>query len=287
MFKKVIPLLCLLVLLICSTGCRTTTGAHLNWYPGTARPTNEVGLLKLQHDLFNGRCELVWKVDGVSIRKGAAGLENYAIFNNTGELELLPGTHTLEASYLANIPSQPHAEGDFEINFDCEAGHTYYLYAAPIANSKEFPHQLDLLLHVKFYLTAWIVDEQTGQVIAGRRFSKYFIIDDALTKVGSPQRGNRVTPDFLPQDILECEVAFQVDDPAKNASELKPDDVVFNWYADGQLKFTTSYSRHLFDGTTTTLSVQKPAFALGTGQCKVEVLIHGEKIASHDFKITR
>lgn len=287
MFKNVIPLICLLALSIYSTGCRTT-GAHLNWYSGTAHPTNEVGLLKLQHDFPNGRREIVWSVDGVRIWKGAGGLGKYALFNNTGEIEFLPGTHTLELSYIADIPSRSYSTTNFEINFDCQAGHTYDLYAAPIANSEEFPHKLDLLLHVRFYLAVWIVDEQTEQVVAGKRLSKYFIINDALTKAGSPQRGHRVSaPDFLPQDVLECDVGFEVDDPAKNASELKPNDVVFNWYADGQLKFTTSYDQHLLDGKTTELSVQKPAFALGTGQCKVEVLINGEKIASHDFQITR
>jgi len=275
-FRKAAFASTLLCLMLFQTGCRTT-GEHVNWYPGPPRGTNEIGLVKFQHDFLYGRAVFLQRIDNARFGMGHP-------YNNTRQIELLPGLHDLELSYFDGN-SGAQSVDNFSINFNCQGGHVYDLFAAPIQNSKEFPAKFGLL-HETFYLATWIIDEQTEAVVAGNRFTKYFIVNNGVTSLGTGQRGHRMlTATFTPQEVIRCFVEMQVDDPIK---DLGPHDVVFNWYSGSTLLEVTTNETFSFDGMTTKFSSQKkPASTLGLGHFRVDVIIKGETVTSQEFSISQ
>lgn len=156
------PLFALMIMavVIAVTGC-STTGKHLAWYDGPAKATNEVSLLKIQRSFPFGRSVLVWTIDGKSISKGRQ-------FNNTREVELLPGTHTVGVVYVSGSTRPPTKS--LPVTFTGQSGHTYALHMAPVeeglgSNLKK------ATFGGAFFVTAWIIDESNGEVVAGERRS--------------------------------------------------------------------------------------------------------------------
>src|SRR5207248_1722065 len=74
------------------SGCRST-GKHLQWYPGPGRRTNEVALVDVQRSFLYASA-FVETIDGKSVTGG-----HWYVRNNSTEIELLPGTHTLGVAY--------------------------------------------------------------------------------------------------------------------------------------------------------------------------------------------
>src|SRR5438874_8510840 len=81
--------ICFCVLL---SGCRST-GKHLQWYAAPARGTNEVAVVAVQRS-FVYASAFVETIDGKSVTGG-----HWYVRNNSREIELLPGTHTLGVAY--------------------------------------------------------------------------------------------------------------------------------------------------------------------------------------------
>jgi len=254
-------------------GCRTT-GEHINWYQGPQRATNEVGLLKLPHDLVNGHTVFVHTIDGTNLSK------TFTV-NNTTQIELLPGNHTVGLWFLCG---NWHSLSECKISFNCEGGHVYGAYISPTQISK---HAMDVkdFWGGKCLLTAWIVDGQTEQVVAGHRDTKYFFANGSLTGYRNSGKGNRLPPAaFAPQDMVGFELSVQVDDLV---NQLKASDVAFKWYSDTSLVSESSGGEcsFSFDGSLNIVRLRKQAFTLGLGHFKIIALIEGEEVASQDFDI--
>jgi hypothetical protein len=272
------------------TGCRTT-GEHINWYQGQPRPTNEVSLVKFQRDPLTHRTVLIWKVDGTDISKRPDLVDSHETvgINNTTQMELLPGMHTLELAYardneqsIQNIP----------INLNCQAGHVYDAFVTRIYNDKDHPDRFHLFSlkygfdSETFYLAAWIVDEQTDEVVAGERYSKYYFLKNDVIGLGkSVQRGKQTLADtFTPTETIIYSIEMEVDDPKK---DLTTHDIAFKWYNGSRLTSDSSDGQYSFssDGVSYHLRTEKPASILGVGHLRVEVLIGGDIVASREFEI--
>jgi len=142
-------------------GC-STTGRHVQWYPGPPLSTNETALLKIQRD-FGGVNVPVNKINGEPLTKGKKGVGNTA-----KEIALLPGTYELSISYFCPGPNgDSQSTSDVLITLSAEAGKIYQLRAAH--EEITFGKSLELeLVGGKYAWTAWILDTGTGKVVAGR-----------------------------------------------------------------------------------------------------------------------
>ena len=263
----------LLVSLFFLTGCGTT-GNHIHSYPGPQRMTNEVSLVKFQDDSINGRFVAVRGIDGTK----------FSVFtiNNTEQIELLPGSHALE---LGSRILDAQSTKNIKMNLNCEAGHNYDFYVAPLKIGKEKSERPDIFLGESFHGTIWAVDEQTGKVVAGQRFTKYYFTNIRLFSRGDAQKGHRTfIPTFSPVDVLYLNLDAQVDDPI---NQLEKHDITLHWYKDSQLlpDSNDEQSSFSFDGTLNKLSLKKRASTFGQGHFKAEVLVKGEKVTSLEFDI--
>ena len=161
MTKKSLYLLFLVGVNFVLVGCKTT-GQHINFYQGQPRSTNEVALVKFQHDspfALAGATAVVWNVDGTNLHK-------IFVSNNTHEIAFLPGTHTILLKYLGKN-SVPFS-ASCQISFRCESNHIYHVYLEPIPIGMATSLK-KAIFGGKFQVTAWVVDEQTKEVIVGRR----------------------------------------------------------------------------------------------------------------------
>jgi hypothetical protein len=278
---RMMAALILLGISLLLTGCGTTS-EHINWYQGQMRATNEIGLIKFWRSFpYDGPNVFVFSIDGTNISKGFT-------VNNTKEVELLPGMHTLGLRFICEFQDDIMSSvSNCLISFNCESGHVYDAYMSPFPTGKEFWNKIGFW-GGRFYLTAWIVDEQTEEVVAGRRFTKYFFTTSGLTSLGNvqkEQRGHRTTlPTFAPQDVIIFDVEVPVDDPVK---KLDMRNVVVRWYAGSSFISDPSNEQYSlsFDGTNNKLHLQRKASTLGIGHFKVIVLIEGEEVASQEFDV--
>jgi len=265
-------------------GCRSTN-EQIRWYPGPPRPTNSVGLLVVPHNYMNGPSALVIGVDGTQIskRSGQNSARNFPLGLNPARIELLPGSHTLELAYLDGAM---YSVANILVCFNCEAGHDYYLYTAPIQNNIEYPEKWGLIRGNSGYLTTWIVDEQTGLIVAGHRFSKYLIVSSGVTRLNADEKANHAsTTTFKLQDRVRFYLALQINDPIK---ELPKGDVVFKLYSGSKLiadlgeePYSYAMNRDL-----TTIFFERRASYFGVGRYRLQVLCQGVEITSQLFEIT-
>ena len=138
-------------------GCGTT-GRHVQWYAGAPMGTNNVARLKIQRD-FGGINLMVDDIDGLPLNHG-----KWYVGNNTREIELLPGRHYLMVSY--DDSNGGRSMGDARIGFPAEAGKTYQMRGAP--EEKSYGTEMRLaFLGGQFVWTLWILDVETGKVVAG------------------------------------------------------------------------------------------------------------------------
>lgn len=265
------------------TGCHTT-GENLNWYSGPSRATNEIGVVKFLHDDRDLRYVTLETVDGRAIRTGVEGDRlRLGVLNNTTQINLLPGTHTLGLWYTFR---EWVSLSEFPVTFTCQGGHVYDAYMAAVPSIPVTSKLREFLVGQRQYLAAWIMDEATGEVVAGRRFTKYMIVANSVTSLANNQNGKRISMNtFQPQDTIRFYTKLQVDDLSK---QVAPGDVAFNWYAGSQLITEADHDKHSvsFDGVNNTLVSDRPAVALGLGKFKVDLLIHGEQVASQDFTVS-
>ena len=149
-------------LAILSTGCASTP-KYLRWYDGPPLESQKVAVVKIHQDPWHS-CALVEAIDGAPIRK-AKGPE----FNNTETLELLPGKHQLEVSYLDS--NGGHSISDATIEFTSEEGHSYELFVAP-ENRTSGQVLGSMFFGGKFHWTAWIIDCESKKVVAGEKWEQ-------------------------------------------------------------------------------------------------------------------
>jgi hypothetical protein len=155
MVKALFSALCGLA--IFSSGCATPN--HARWYEGSPRRTNEVALLKLYEDPLHYDT-FIEVIDETPIRKRFD-----CAFNNTEEVELLPGEHSLEVSYTDTKGG--HSISNGRLTLFCEAGHVYELFAA--SEKRSFPKVLSTMIFGgKYGWTMWIVDDKNKKVVAGQ-----------------------------------------------------------------------------------------------------------------------
>jgi hypothetical protein len=198
--------------------------------------------------------------------------------------------HTLELYFTCQFGDQTmFSLSNCVISFNCQGGHVYDAYMSPVPNSEKFRNNFHLGGET-FDLATWIIDEQTEEVVAGQRFTKYFFTDSSLTSLESVQKekeGHRTTsPTFEPQDVVIFDVNVLVDDPVK---KLDMRNVVFRWYAGSNLTTNNSSNEQCslsFDGKSNNLRLQRKASTLGLGHFKVVALIEGEEVASQEFDVS-
>jgi len=132
------------------TGCATY---HVRWYDGPPRGTNEVALVKAQFE-FMGEVAQIKSVDGTK-RSETWGYPH--------EIELLPGEHTIGVGYYAAGAESTSA---IKLTFTCQAGHVYELHVARI--NEGFSNTVGAALGGSGHYTAWIIDSDTKEVLAGK-----------------------------------------------------------------------------------------------------------------------
>jgi len=275
--RKVAPVVALLGMFLLGTGCQTTS-RHLDWYQGPQRATNEVGLLKLPCNPLYGYSLFAQTIDGTNIVKGMA-------INNANQIELLPGNHTVGLLFFAGYWQ---SDSEYRISFDCEAGHVYGAFMSPTQISRHDMDVKDFLGGIrgdKCLLTAWIVDGQTGRVVAGHRDTKYFISTGCMTGYRNRGKGNRLaTHEYAPQDMVGFDLSVLVDDLADH---LKPGEVVIKWYAGDEIVAEShgEDASFTFDHGLNTIRLKKNASSLGWGHFKVSAFIEGEEVASQEFQV--
>jgi hypothetical protein len=272
MLRKLILVTALLASLSLLTGCGTT-GDHIQSYPGPQRTASEVSLVNFQRDSINNRSVVVSGIDGTKFSMFA--------LNNTEQIELLPGPHVLE---LRTCILDSRSTKDIKMSLNCEAGHNYNFYVTPIKGEVE-SQRPNILLGGSFYGTIWAVDEQTEEVVAGHRFTKYYFTNIRLFSLGDGQKGHRtVTPTFSPADVLYLNLDVQVDDPV---NQLEKHDITLQWYKDSQLlpESNDDQSSFSFDGTLNKLSLKRRPLTFGQGHFRLEVLVKGEKATSEEFDV--
>jgi hypothetical protein len=143
----------ILLILSHSTAC-TVRPQIVRAYPGPARPREHLATVKAMDEgfQFGGGVKMhVEKVDGVFL--DPSHLSTY-------EVELLPGTRTLEVSFerMGNAKSV----SNLRLVFEAEAGHVYEVRGT----DKQSESILDQFAGRGLW-TAWIVDLNNGAVVAG------------------------------------------------------------------------------------------------------------------------
>ena len=275
--RKVIFLAALLVISLLGSGCRTT-GKHLNWYQGSQRATNEVALLKLPRNPMSGYSLIIDTIDGTNVSK-------IFTINNTTQIELLPGKHTIGVFFMAG---NWRSVTDIKISFDCEASHVYGVFVSPTQISRHGMEVKDFLGGIwggKCLLTAWIVDGNTKKVVAGQRDTKYFLSSGCMVGCRNNGKGNRLTsPEYALQGIVKFELTVLVDDLV---NQLKAGDVQFKWYSGDKLVAETRGEECFFsfNGVLNTVRLGKNASTFGLGHFKVIAFIEGEEVASGEFNV--
>jgi hypothetical protein len=141
---------------VLSSGC-SNTGKHVRWYAEPPRDPHEVALLTVHRSTFYASA-VVDTIDGESLRKGRRLSRN-----NTLEIELLPGPHTLGVAYFEG---STYSISNAPLTATFQAGHSYDLRVAPI--------DMGLARTLAFaafggrgWWTAWITDLNTKEVVAG------------------------------------------------------------------------------------------------------------------------
>ncbi len=146
-------------------GC-SSTGKHIRWYEGASLGSSEVAVLRIQRGLFQYSA-FVEAIDGKSIRKleHIASKEGATLDrNNTEEIELLPGIHSVEFGYYGG---HAHSVSNAMLVVDFKAGRTYELHAARI--DEGFMREFSKTLAGGYgYWTGWIIDAETKEVLAGK-----------------------------------------------------------------------------------------------------------------------
>jgi hypothetical protein len=144
-----------LALMLFVFGCAGCVTADKRLYDGPPRERGGIALLKVQWSAL-GDSARIETIDGKPVEKGRL----FAL--NIKEAELLPGEHTLEVSYFdGNIRSL----SSMPLTFTCKAGALYELHVAPV--DEGFKGSLYVAAGGKGYWTAWIVDSDTHEVLAG------------------------------------------------------------------------------------------------------------------------
>jgi hypothetical protein len=144
-------LVCLSLVL---SGCASTY--HVRWYDGPPRATNEVALVKVQFE-FMGEVAQVKSIDGTP--HGTGKLRG----GYPHELELPAGEHTIGVGYYAGMAESTSA---IKLTFTCQAGHVYELHVARI--NEGFSNTVGVALGGSGHYTAWIIDSDTKEVLAGK-----------------------------------------------------------------------------------------------------------------------
>jgi hypothetical protein len=139
------------------SGC-SSTGKHVRWYPPPPRDAREIALLKVQHSVFYASA-LVETIDGEALRK-----EHWFTGNNTVEIELLPGSHTLGVAY---VEGKTTSVSNAPLTATFEAGHTYDLRVAQL-DAGAARTMVTAAFGGWGWWTAWITDVNTKEVVAGK-----------------------------------------------------------------------------------------------------------------------
>jgi|HubBroStandDraft_5_1064220.scaffolds.fasta_scaffold446805_1 hypothetical protein len=87
---------------------------------------------------------------------------------------------------------------------------------------------------------------------------------------------------FAVSDVIRFYVSITWADVTQDAGWQ---DIVWNWYKDGQLVGHRENLHAYFRGAPNTRFATQPASALGTGHFRVECLVDGKSIASSEFDI--
>jgi hypothetical protein len=137
----------LLLLFLCLAACSTT-----QVYPGPKLPAEQVSRIDGTETFYGlgGSTVLLKTIDGVE------GLDDGAVkdWDYAGDLELLPGDHTISASYELNIMNTiRYSVAPCTITFRAEPGHSYAV------NGTSFPSGE--------VWSCWIEDTQTAERTEG------------------------------------------------------------------------------------------------------------------------
>jgi hypothetical protein len=136
-------------------GCAGCTTANKQLYEGLPREKGGVAVLEVQWNVI-GDSARIETIDGKPVEKGRA----FAL--NIKTAELLPGEHTLEVSYFNGSTKSIN---NIPLTFTCKAGGVYKLCVAPI--DEGFGSSVAVAAGGKGHWTAWIMDSNTKEVLAG------------------------------------------------------------------------------------------------------------------------
>jgi hypothetical protein len=154
MHKRIHPALLgafLLCFSLALTGCASY---HAQTYEGPPRGTNEVALLKAQFEFLGEKAQIKSVDETQHVGNDWKGYPH--------EIELLPGEHTIEVGYHGGTAQSTSA---IKLKFTCQAGHVYELHVAVV--NEGFAHTVGLALGGSGHYTAWIIDSNTKEVLAG------------------------------------------------------------------------------------------------------------------------
>ena len=135
------------------TGCATT---YVRWYDGPPRNRDEIAVLKAQYEMW-GESAFVKSIDGTPLGKGK--LRNA----NPHEIEFSPGEHTVEASYFTGLVQ---GISPIKLTFNGHTGRVCELRVAKV--DEGFSGTVRLALGGGGHYTAWIIDSETQEVVAGK-----------------------------------------------------------------------------------------------------------------------
>lgn len=154
--KSFLSVTCVVALF--TAGCASTP-RYFRSYDGPALESNKVAILKIHQ--YRWRGAMVDVIDGVPIRK-----TKRPEFNNTETIELLPGRHQLEISYM---DTNGYSTSPAILSFTSERNHVYELFAAP---EKRTSGQVlgAMFFGGKYHWTVWISDCGNNEVVAGEKW---------------------------------------------------------------------------------------------------------------------